>query len=226
MRTTKFLVLAFVLLALGAVAARADIGYRASPDNSNQIGFEPCCGLEPGGISGPFGVGNTITLASTGSPLQSIDLFGYAGGGSKPIEVDLYSGSDPNTGTLLKSVQVTPTGNAYTTEVFHFDGLVVPGTLTFIISIVGNTGSFEDSWVNWQQFTGNTGSPSIGTSGNMWYGAPGSYVVDNSYAVATGAQANTMAVQFNVPEPGAVSGLITMLAALGGLTGILKRRLL
>jgi hypothetical protein len=36
----------------------------------------------------------------------------------------------------------------------------------------------------------------------MWYGSPGSFVVDNSYAVATGAETDTLAAQFNaVPEP-------------------------
>src|ERR1035437_2812493 len=78
-------------LAISPVALANSI-YLAPQDNSglyanNQIGFAPCCGLEPGGvISGPFGVGNTITFAGSRSySLGVVDLFGYAGGSSKPI---------------------------------------------------------------------------------------------------------------------------------------------
>ena len=186
-------------IVMAAGSANASPIYLAPEDTSNlygnnQIGFS--------GPSGAWGVGNTITLAGSGPfTLGTVDLFGYAGGGSLPIEVSLYSGSNPNTGTLLGSEQVTPTGNGWTTEVLNFGGLSVPQTLTFIVSIVGNGGSYDDSFVNWQQFTGVTGSPTIATSGDMWYGAPGSYVADDSYAVATGAQTNTLAVEFNtVPE--------------------------
>jgi hypothetical protein len=176
-------------------AAQANVIYEAPQDSNNQIGFS--------GNPGVYGVGNTITFAGSGSfTLGTVDLFGYAGGGSKPIEVDLYAGTDPNTGAHLGSEQVIPTGNGYTTEVFNFGYLVVPHTVTFIVSIVGNTGSYLDSFVDWQQFTGKTGAPTVGTSGDMWYGSPGSFVVDNSYAVATGAQTNTLAVQVSgVPEP-------------------------
>jgi hypothetical protein len=189
--------------------ARAEVVYQAPADNNNQIGFT--------GNPGVYGVGNTITLAGSGSAyIGTIDLSGYAGGGSKPIELDLYSGGNPNTGALLGSVQVTPTGNGYTTEVFNFGHLLVPQTLTFIVSIVGNSGSYDDSFVNWQQFTGNTGAPTIGTSGDMWYGSPGAYVVDNSYAVATGAKTNTLAVQVNaVPEPSTWAMLLLGFAGIG-----------
>jgi hypothetical protein len=195
--------------------AKAAVIYLA-PQEANQIGFAPCCGLEPGGvISGPFGVGNTITFAGSGL-LNTVDLFGYAGGGSLPIEVDLYAGTNPNTGALLGSQQVIPTGNGYTTEVLNFGGLAVPTTLTFIVSIVGNSGNYDDSFVNWQQFTGS--APTIGTSGNMWYGSPGSFTVDNSYAVATGASTNTLAVQFNAtatPLPSTWTMLIAGFVGLG-----------
>ena len=184
---------------------------------NNQIGFTACCGYSPGGvINGVFGVGNTITLAGSGPIyLSTVDLFGYAGGGSKPIEVDLYSGSNPNTGTLLGSEQVTPTGNGWTTEVLDFGDLLVPQTLTFIVSIVGNGGSYDDSFVDWQQFTGVTGAPTIGASGDMWYGSPGSFVADDAYAVVTGAETNTLAVSMNaVPE---VSTWAMMLLGFAGL---------
>lgn len=196
--------------------AKASVIYQA-PQENNQIGFAPCCGFEPGGvISGAYGVGNTITFAGSGPfQLGTVDLFGYAGGGSLPIEVDLYAGTNPNTGSLLGSATVTPTGNGWTTEVLNFGNLLVPQTLTFIISIVGNSGSYDDSFVNWQQFTGATGAPTIGTSGDMWYGSPGSFIVDNSYAINTGASTDTLAVQFNAtPLP---STWTMMLIGLAGL---------
>jgi hypothetical protein len=219
------LALAMALAITPAALADSTI-YLAPQDNTNQIGFTSCCGLEPGGvIPGPFGVGNTITFAGSSTfSLSTVDLFGYAGGGSLPIEVDLYAGANPNTGAWLGSATVTPTGNGYTTEVLSFGGLVIPDTLTFIVSIVGNTGSYDDSFVDWQQFTGKTGAPTVGTSGDMWYGGPGSFVVDNSYAVDTGAMTNTVAAQFNgevVPEP---SSLFLLGTGLLGLAIVLFRK--
>jgi hypothetical protein len=224
MRIIRFITLGAVLLAFGTVAAFAGTIYLAPADNNNQIGFAPCCGLEPGGvISGPYGVGNTVTFPGSRSySLGVVDLFGYAGGGSKPIEVDIYAGANPNTGALLGSAQVIPKGNGFTTEVFSFPGLVLPNTVTFIVSIVGNSGSYDDSFVNWQQFTGNTGAPTVGTNGGMWYGAPGGYVLDNSYAVATGAMSNTLAAEFVTPEPGTL--LLFGTSALA-LAGVLRRKL-
>ncbi len=214
-----------------AGATRADtVVYNAPQDvtglyRNNQIGFAPCCGLNPA-ISGAFGVGVTITLVGSGAfDLTTVDLDGYAGGGSLPIEVSLYAGSNPNTGPLLGSEEVTPTGNGWTTKVFDFADLSVPRTLTYIVGIVGNTGSYDDSFVNWQQFTGVSGSPDVGTSGDMWYGSPGSFVADNTYAVATGAETNTLAVQFSVshsvggpppiPEPSTWAMMGIGFAALG-----------
>jgi hypothetical protein len=70
------------------------------------------------------------------------------------------------------------------------------------------------------------GSPTIGSSdGNMWYGnGPGSFVIDNSYAMNTGAQTNYLAVQFNtvVPEPTTIYSLILMLAAIAGWSALVK----
>ncbi len=229
----RFLASAVVSAALasGGVAARADVLY-AAPEayqfGNNVIGFAPCCGAAPGGtLTGAFGVGNTITFADPWNVIGAVDLYGYAGGGSKPIEVDIYSGANPNTGSLLGSAQATPTGDGWTTEVLDFHGLLAPGTVTFIVSIVGNGGSYDDSFVNWQQFTGVTGSPTVGAAGDMWYGAPGSYVADNSYAIDTGAETNTLAVQFigaealattltvSAPEPSTWAMMGLGFAALG-----------
>jgi hypothetical protein len=128
---------------------------------------------------------------------------------------------------LLGSEQVTPTGNGYTTEVFNFGGLTVPTTLAFIVSIVGNTGSYDDSFVNWEQFTGNTGAPSVGTAGDMWYCASGSCVVNNNYAIATGAQTNTLAAQFvMVPETVSLSQTLSWAIGLVGFVVVTRRRLM
>jgi hypothetical protein len=223
----KLHTLVAVLLAFGAVVARADTIYLASEANeyaNNQIGFAPCCGDQPGNITGPFGAGNTITFAGSGLySLQTVDLFGYAGGGTVPIDVDLYAGANPNVSSFLGSATTDVTGNGWTTEVLDFSGLEVPDTLTFIVSLPVNNGSYDDAFVNFQQFTGIAGSPNVGTSGDMWYGSAGSYVVDNNYAVATGAQTNTLAVQFNgisvdtsnqaaAPEPSTL-GLLFVAAA-------------
>ncbi len=226
-KTIQFHVFIAAILAFGAVGAHADTIYLAPEANqydNNQIGFAPCCGDQPGDITGPFGVGNTITFAGSGPySLQTVDLFGYAGGATVPIEVDLFAGTDPNAGSFLGSATTDATGNGWTTEVFNFSGLEVPDTLTFIVSLPDNDGSYDDAFVNFQQFTGIAGSPTVGTSGDMWYGSPGNYVVDDNYAVATGAQTNTLAAQFNAtsvditsedatPEPSTL-GLLFVAAA-------------
>ncbi|RBP05134.1 putative secreted protein with PEP-CTERM sorting signal [Roseiarcus fermentans] len=198
--------LALVLSITGMTGARAgSVIYQAldatgSLYDNNQIGFSGDGAVNAGGA---FGVGNSITFAGSypGYVVSTVDLFGYAGGGSKPIEVDIYSGSDPNSGTLLGSQQVTPTGNGWTTEELDFHNLVVPQTVTYIVGIVGNSGSYDDSFVNWQQFTGAGGAPTVGTRGDMWYGSAGAFAVDNTFAVASGAVTNTLAVQVNAPEP-------------------------
>lgn len=196
-----------VALAVAGVARADTVAYSAPQDatslySNNQIGFAPCCGLHPAGISGAFGVGNTVAFAGSGPfHLTTVDLFGYAGGGSLPIEVALYSGSNPNTGTLLASNEVTPTGNGWTTEALNFQGLLVPQTITYIVSIGGNNGSYDNSFVNWQQFTGAS-APTVGTSGDMWYGSRAAFVLDDSYAIDTGALTNTLAVRFSVSQFG------------------------
>ena len=79
--------------------------------------------------------------------------------------------------------------------------------------------------MNWQQFTGVAGAPTVGSSGDMWYGAPGSYVVDDSYAVATGAVSNTLAVQFNaVPEPATWAMMLLGVGMIGGGLRMARRK--
>jgi hypothetical protein len=199
--------------------------------SNNQIGFT---GYPA--ISGPFDVGNTITLAGSGPlSLETVDLFGYAGGASTApfptVEVDLYAGTDPNTGTLLGSATANLIGNGWAPVILNFNGLpLATNTLTFIVSLPGNNGSYDGSFVNWQQFTAVTGGPTIGSGdGVMWYGtAPGNFILDTTFAEATGAQSNYLAVRLNTvptPESGAVSLLVTMLTGLGGLVVAFRKKL-
>ena len=136
----------------------------------------------------------------------------------------------PIRGRFWVQRQPTLLANGYTTEVLLFSGLSLPtNTLTYIVGLPGNTGSYDDSFVNWQQFTAVAGAPTVGSSnGVMWYGtSPGNFVPDTSYAQATGAKSNLLAAQFNttVPEPGAATVLVTMLAGLGGLIVALRKKL-
>ena len=56
--------------------------------------------------------------------------------------MQIYSGSDPNTGTLLGTA-IAPAGYGVNTTVFNFSGLVVPGTITYILSLPDQNGSYD-----------------------------------------------------------------------------------
>jgi hypothetical protein len=77
------------------------------------------------------------------------------------------------------------------------------------------------SWGLLFAFTGS--SPNSSVALNIWGNAPSSPYT--SYLQFSGIQQDGSFTLTSVPEPGAVSMLVSMLAGLAGLAGVLKRRL-
>lgn len=120
-----------------ATGAYADtVIYQATtPNGDNGLNFGPDGTANPP-PSGYWEMGNTITFAGSGShTLSTVDLTLFGGGDvSYPIELQIYSGNNPNTGTLLGTF-TAPAGYGVNTTVFNLGGLIVPDTVTYILSL-------------------------------------------------------------------------------------------
>jgi hypothetical protein len=128
--------------------------------------------------------------------------------------MDIYSGSNPNTGTLLGSA-TAPAGYGVNTTTFNFDGLVVPGTVTYILSLPDQNGSYDSIFLYPVMTSG--AAPTVGSGPNsLWYGTPGDFVANNTYAIADGAGTNYLQAQFNgtdVPDGGTTLALLGLAVA-------------
>jgi len=215
----------FGALAITAGSANADVNtiYQANRDNSsNGLNFGPDGTPNPPTSAGYWEMGNTITFGGTARDLQTVSLWLYGGGDvNYPIQMDLYSGNNPNTGALLGSA-TAPAGFGTNDTTFNFNGLVVPNKVTFILSLPDQTGSYDSIFLYPVITIGATG-PTIGSGPNsLWYGTPGSFVSNDTYAIADGALNNYLSAQFNAtPEPG-FYGILAL--GLSGLVTVVRRR--
>ncbi|MGA2049861.1 MAG: PEP-CTERM sorting domain-containing protein [Terracidiphilus sp.] len=133
--------------------------------------------------------------------------------------MQIYSGNDPNTGTLLGTA-FAPAGFGTNTTTFNFGGLVVPDTVTYILSLPNQNGSYDSIFL-YPILTSGT-APTVGSGPNsLWYGTPGDFTSNNAYAIADGAGTNYLQAEFVTPEPGSLFLLGTGLL---GLAVILFRK--
>jgi hypothetical protein len=175
-------------------------------------------------------IGNTITFDSTlygegYSFLTSVDLATYnAVGNGAVFTLDLYSGSDPNTGTLLASSSVT-VGHSQPEATFLFD-LYVPQTITWVVSSVPagtpDTGALDG-------IANAYGAPQVGSANDsIWYGDPtvsNSFTSDSTWAGTDGAATEYLGAEFfATPEPSAIVLLGSILGILGIGIAIARRR--
>jgi len=219
--------LAVVALAVGlacASSAYADTLYQATTyDNNNGLNFGPDGTSNPP-LAGYWEMGNTISFAGSASrySLTTVDVTLYGGGDvNYPIEMQIYSGNNPNTGTLL-GTETAPAGYGVNTTVFNFGGLVVPGTVTYILSLPDQNGSYDSIFL-YPILTSHS-APTIGNGPNsLWYGTPGSFVANDTYAHADGAGSNYLQAEFNgfVPDGGTTLALLGF--AIAGLAGLRRK---
>jgi hypothetical protein len=215
---------------MAAGSANAQSIYQATTgNNGNGLNFGPD-GLTPNPpFSGYWEMGNTITFAGGASNYtlssSSVDLTLYGGGDvTYPIQMDIYSGSNPNTGTLLFT-ETAPAGYGTNTTVFDFSGDVVPGTVTYILSLPDQNGSYDSIFL--YPILTSGAAPSVGSGPNsLWYGMPGSFVANSSYAPADGNSSTTnyLQVEFNgaaVPDGGTT--LLLLGLAVAGLAGLRRK---
>lgn len=136
----------------------------------------------------------------------------------------MYAGTDPNTGSELGFVTIPSHSGINQFDEFDFTSqdIVLPDTVTFVVS--SGSGSFNG-------VASASGAPSVGSAVNsIWYGSPGSYVANDTWAIADGAPANDnyLTAEFNavsaVPEPASVFLFFTMLIGVAGLVGFSRKK--
>jgi hypothetical protein len=220
------LALSLVLL-VGSAKADIPIYQATTFGNGEGINFGPDGTASPPTANGYWEMGNTITFTGAANYLTTVDVGLYGGGDvNYPIQMDIYSGSDPNTGPLL-GTSTAPAGFGSNFTTFNFGELLVPNTVTFILSLPDQNGSYDSIFL-YPLLTSGAG-PTIGSGTNsLWYstGSTPAFTANNTYAIADGNLTNFVQAQFNatVPEPSAVYLSITMLAGLVGFVGIFKKQ--
>jgi hypothetical protein len=206
-----------------ASAARADIIFQNNTSffQGGTINYVPF--RDDGTPNRPVGsrLGETVSFAGP-AVLNSVELGVYNGtGGTLTYTLDLYAGANPNTGAFLGSSSVA-VGQAFPEmAMFNFNGLLVPDTVTFVVSSSDASTGFP--------VTGPISSniaPTIGTGPNsLFFGnGPGSFTANSTWAINDGALTNFLVAQFDgtvVPEP----ATLTLLGAgLAGLASVGWRR--
>ena len=164
-----FLALAMAV-SIGSARADTDLYQATSNDGGNGLNFGPDGTSNPPTNAGYWEMGNTLTFAGSSSSysLDTVDVTLYCGGDvNYPIEMQIYSGNDPNTGALL-GTETAPAGYGTNTTVFSFSGLIVPGTVTYVLSLPDQDGSYDSIFV-YPILTSHS-APTVGGGPNsLWY---------------------------------------------------------